>query len=353
MAARLTVCLALLALLLAGCGAACGPGQTCVPDAGVSVALPAGWSVKGSPDKDELLRAESSSPSVGIILQRGDAILEDGSLRTLEEVEAAVAAEFSAGTNIGFGLIDESVMDRVTLPIGPAVRDRLTWTRSFILSYSYSGTAYWFFVDGRLLDLEYDEAWGEGGSSLPSETEPAELRAILDSLRTMTPEMHAASQTAALLPWLFVGGLALLVVGATAGVMAVLRRRRVHGDSEWLVREILVPLEAGALGSLACWVLVWVGAVDRDGILVLLLMYLGVGVVAGGLSADGARIKGLIAGLVGVWVGTLAGTWSTPDSPIASFLAITLGIACVLFVIGYGITSRIMADRTAHPQTTV
>jgi len=369
MAARLAVCLALIALLLTGCGAACGPGQTCVPDAGVSVALPAGWSVKGSAGKDELLRAESSLPSVGIVIQRGDAILEAGPLQTLEEVEAAVAAEFAPDTDIGFGFIDESVLDKVTLPIGPAVRDRLTWTRSFILSYSYSSTAYWFFVDGQLLELEYDEAWGEGGSALPPETEPAELRSILDSLHRMTPEMQTAGQAAAVLPWLVAGALGLLVVGATAGVMAVLRRRRLRRsggpgdldgagsrpsrDLERYVRATLPPFDVGVVGSLIWWL--WLRSMDReaDGGPILLLFLLGpvvIGLIAGRLSAERARMVGLIVGLAGACVGILAGSWLNPVSSISDPAAIRpmLLIASALLALGYGF-GAMEAPRATSP----
>lgn len=235
MAARLTVCLALLALLLTGCGAACGPGRTCVPDAGVSVVLPAGWSGKGSANEP------LQSPSAGIILQRGDAILDAG-LRTLDEVEAAVAARFSSGTFGHPDFIDESLTDRVTLPIGPAVRDRLRGWRmgGFGGAFPFSSIVYWFFVDGRLVELEYREAWsGAGDPALPPETEPAELRSILDSLHLMTPDMQAATWAAAVLPWLVAGGLGLLVVGTTAAV------RRRH--------PALAPFILGLAAPMVSW----------------------------------------------------------------------------------------------------
>jgi hypothetical protein len=255
MAARLTVCLALLALLLTGCGAACGPGQTCVPDAGVSVVLPAGWSGKGS--ANEPLRWTSAR----IILQRGDAILEAG-LRTLEEVEAAVAARFSSRPYGYPDYIDESLRDRVTLPIGPAVRDRLRGSAmgTFGGSFPFSSTVYWFFVDGQLVELEYREAWGGGGdAALPPETEPAELRSILDSLHRMTPEMQAATWAASVLPWLVAGGLGLLVVGTTAGVMAVpTLRRRLLVRSSYLAtvrrrHPSLAPFILGLAAPMVGW----------------------------------------------------------------------------------------------------
>jgi hypothetical protein len=291
MAARLTICLALFALLLTGCGAACGPGRTCVPDAGVSVALPAGWSGKGSADEP------LHSPSAGIILRRGDAILEAG-LRTLEEVEAAVAARFSSRTYGYPDFIDESLRDRVTLPIGPAVRDRLRGWRmgSFGGSFPFSSTVYWFFVDGQLVELEYREAWGGGGdSALPPETEPAELRSILDSLRRMTPKMQAAAWAAAVLPWLVLGGLGLLVV-------ATVRRRH----------PFLAPFTLGLAAPMVGYLAVMtfslghqsgdiVGAV-AGALMVFMIVFVAAGAVAGAVSGRGHGWLGFVSAMVGASV---------------------------------------------------
>jgi len=127
-------------------------------------------------------------------------------------------------------------------------------------SFPFSSTVYWFFVDGQLVELEYREAWGGAGDpALPPETEPAGLRSILDSLHRMTPEMQAATWAAAVLPWLVAGGLGLLVVGTTAGVMAVpALRRRLLVRSSYLAtvrrrHPSLAPFILGLAAPMVGW----------------------------------------------------------------------------------------------------
>ena len=341
MAARLTVCLALLALLLTGCGAACGPGQTCVPDAGVSVVLPAGWSGKGSANEP------LHSPSAGIILRRGDAILEAG-LRTLDEVEAAVAARFSSGTFGHPDYIDESLRDRVTLPIGPAVRDRLRgWRRgSYGSPVPFSGTAYWFFVDGQLVELEYREAWGGAGDpALPPETEPAELRSILDSLHRMTPEMQAATWAAAVLPWLVAGGLGLLVVGTTATV------RRRHPS--------LAPFILGLAAPMVGWLAFESSPLrhqngDLPGLLVgastiFLVPLVAAGAVAGAVSGRGHGWLGFGSAMAGASV-MCAVAVAVNSSDATTAIKVTIYGSVPIWIglaIGYA-PAHVIAGRSAH-----
>ena len=341
MAARLTVCLALLALLLTGCGAACGPGQTCVPDAGVSVVLPAGWSGKGSANEP------LHSPSAGIILRRGDAILEAG-LRTLDEVEAAVAARFSSGTFGHPDYIDESLRDRVTLPIGPAVRDRLRgWAMgNFGGSFPFSSTVYWFFVDGQLVELEYREAWGGAGDpALPPETEPAELRSILDSLHRMTPEMQAATWAAAVLPWLVAGGLGLLVVGTTATV------RRRHPS--------LAPFILGLAAPMVGWLAFESSPLrhqngDLPGLLVgastiFLVPLVAAGAVAGTVSGRGHGWLGFGSAMAGASV-MCAVAVAVNSSDATTAIEVTIYGSVPIWIglaIGYA-PAHVIAGRSAH-----
>jgi hypothetical protein len=215
--------LAGLLLFVTGFGAPCGSGRTCVSDASLSVELPTGWSVIGSRGHGELFRAVSSSPSVGIVVEPGDALLDGGPFRTLDEVAAAVTAQMAPRSTASFTQIGESVVDRQTLPIGPSVRLRMTAFSAFIMSFNQSSTFYLFFVDGRLLALEYDVAVGEGEPTLPAEVDGGDLVTIRDSLRPMTPAIGVANQNARAVPWMLAASLGVLGIAAIAHFRATRR----------------------------------------------------------------------------------------------------------------------------------
>lgn len=73
----------------------------------------------------------------------------------LEDVASTVPTRLSAA-NSGFVRVHQPVADRVILPIGPAVRIRYTSTTSFIVSYNQVTISDWFFVNGQLMVLEYE-----------------------------------------------------------------------------------------------------------------------------------------------------------------------------------------------------
>jgi hypothetical protein len=184
--ARWVVVAVALSALLAACGSSCGPGRTCIGKAGISLALPDGWGGRSTDGKAERLLVAARGDDQQIVVSDGAAVLKAGSPTTLDAVDKAVLAMFDdLNSNPGFSRVTERLSDRVVLPIGPAVRLRATWTTSFFFTYGYSTSMYWFFVDGKLILLEYDQGWGEGTPRVPGPVEPPDLRSVLDSLRLL------------------------------------------------------------------------------------------------------------------------------------------------------------------------
>jgi hypothetical protein len=174
---RLPVGLAtgLLVAVLAGCGGPhpCGDGRTCIPEAGVSLALAADWRTMSPKDGDNLLVAalDASEAGPGVMLKDGRELL--GWLPTgLDELETA-ALQLNHNNLFVTG---DAEADRLELPIGSAVRVR--YVRQFAWMGPFASIDYWFFAGGRLLVLTYMEL-SAGGT--PTDSPPA-LDAMVQSI---------------------------------------------------------------------------------------------------------------------------------------------------------------------------
>lgn len=167
----------------------CGPGRECVPAAGVSLVLPAGWHPQPRDSDDILFAAAPTHDSwYGLMIRRGSDEL--GLPTDLDGVETALVSLLDTSGEGSFTQVESSAVDRVTLPIGPAVRARYAQTTSFIINDSAAIVAYWCFVDARLIEIEYVENLGEGGAELLADV-PSEVRSALDSLRPLRADAAA------------------------------------------------------------------------------------------------------------------------------------------------------------------
>jgi hypothetical protein len=169
----------------------CGPGRECVSAAGVSLVLPAGWHPQPRDSEDILFAAAPTHDSpYGLMIRRGSDELDPPTPSDLDGVEAALTAMLDPDRTGSFTRVQDSAVDRVTLPVGPAVRARYAQTTSFIVSYNATVVSYWCFVDGRLLAIQYVANWGEGEAALPADV-PSEVRSALDSLRPLRADAAA------------------------------------------------------------------------------------------------------------------------------------------------------------------
>ena len=164
-------------------GPSCGTGRECVPEAGVSLVLPTGWRAQPRDDADILFAGAPSHDSwYGLMIRRGSAEFAAPVPTDLDGVNAALVS--TLGESSRFIHVGTSTIDRVTLPIGPAVRARYSQTFSFIMIDNSSAVTYWCFVDGMLIEIEYVEDHGEGDAPQLTDV-PPDVRSTLDSLRPL------------------------------------------------------------------------------------------------------------------------------------------------------------------------
>ena len=202
-AAVVVVVAAVNVALFAGPG--CDPGRTCVPAAGVSLVLPDGWKVEQPQEKDELLGASPGRDSpYGLFIARGSDELSAPIPTDLDGLEAALEAWLTPSTGV-FQQIDASAVDRVTLPIGPAVRARWADTTGFIMYEGSEVASYWCFVRGQLIEIQYVVDTGEDPPTLLTDV-PADVAAAIASLRVMgataSPAPSHGSNGSAVMPTL-------------------------------------------------------------------------------------------------------------------------------------------------------
>ena len=164
-------------------GPSCGSGRECVPEAGVSLVLPTGWHAQPT-DYSSILfaAAPSSESSFGLMIRRGSAELAAPVPSDLDGVNAALVS--TLGASSGFTGVVASSIDRVTLPIGPAIRARYSQTFSFIMIDNASVIDYWCFVGGKLIEIEYVDDYGENDAPQLTDV-PPDVRSTLDSLRLL------------------------------------------------------------------------------------------------------------------------------------------------------------------------
>ncbi len=166
----------------------CGPGRECVAEAGVSLILPAGWRSQPRDEADILFAAAPSHDSpYGLMIRRGADQFDPPVPADLDEVERSLVAALAPGGQMSFTQVNESIVDRVTLPLGPAIRARYSQTTSFFLSDNATIVSYWCFLDGRLLTIQYVENHGEGDAMLLPDV-PPDVRSSLDSLRPLAAD---------------------------------------------------------------------------------------------------------------------------------------------------------------------
>jgi hypothetical protein len=163
---------------------ACGLGRTCVPAAGISFVLPAGWSGV-APESTELLAATAGSGDTRFVIEDGARVLSDDGHAVPTDI-AGVAAEVSSLVGGGGGFTRHTGVstELVELPVGSAVRVSYTSATSFFLVYYQTTITHWFFVGGRLVVLEYMRAYGEGTPGDPSR-DPPDYSQLLGSLRPL------------------------------------------------------------------------------------------------------------------------------------------------------------------------
>jgi hypothetical protein len=187
-------------VLIAGCqGAAataspfsspfpCSGDRVCIPGAGISFILPAGWSVPPATEKGrDLYTARSGDETAAIIVVDGTTELASQPKDTSLEALEAVAIESRSGKeyNLLSGTSKAAAM-RVGLPIGPAVRLRYVATT---IPAQWLCIEHWFFVNGRPYSVLYAEASNFGKpapSASPGTANPPALDALLQSIRLLT-----------------------------------------------------------------------------------------------------------------------------------------------------------------------
>jgi hypothetical protein len=96
---------------------------------------PEGWSVQPAKEGELLVVAPGPDSRVEILIESGTRVLAPERPATLDEVEQTVVARFIANGSV-FSTRRKPVVDRIVLPIGAAVRLRLTSTTSFFFSYN-------------------------------------------------------------------------------------------------------------------------------------------------------------------------------------------------------------------------
>jgi hypothetical protein len=163
---------------------ACGLGRTCLPAAGVTFTLPLGWS-RTSPESAELYAAVAGDEHTRFVVEDGAEVLRDTGVAMSADLDALASRIASTLEEPGLFSSRTGVRQEVvTLPIGPAIRISYTSATSFILTYNQTVISYWVPVNGRLLVLEYMEAYGEGTPSGPG-PDPGDLVTLVESLRPL------------------------------------------------------------------------------------------------------------------------------------------------------------------------
>jgi len=160
---------------------ACGPGRTCLAAAGISFVLPGGWSRTAS-ESDDLYAATAGSHR-RFVVEDGTGVLRDAGLTMPTDIDG-VAAQVPSLVEGGGGLFGSNTgvsTQRTVLPVGPAVRVSYT---SKLFIYNQTTVAVWFFINGRLVVLEYMVSYGEGTPASPS-SDPPDLTLLLESLRAL------------------------------------------------------------------------------------------------------------------------------------------------------------------------
>jgi hypothetical protein len=126
-------------------------------------------------------------------------------------------------------------------------------------------------------------------------------------------------------------------------------------DRYWYIRAILPPFVGGAVGTFLLWTIV--GAIVRGAdpfasigafLLSGVVGSVVVGMIAGRVSAHGARLLGLIVGLVGVCA-TITVLWGlTANADTYGSLLGASFVVWALFASGYGIGAWAAARATSH-----
>jgi hypothetical protein len=162
----------------------CDPSRTCVAGVGISFVLPDYWS-RAAPESNELFAATAADEWRRFVIEDGARVIRDAEAAVPTDLDG-VAARVSSLLEGGGGLFGSNTgvsTQRVELPVGPAVRVAYTNATSFFLTYYQTTISYWFFIDERLVVLEYMRGYGESTPPRPSDT--LELTELLDSLRTL------------------------------------------------------------------------------------------------------------------------------------------------------------------------
>lgn len=162
----------------------CPPAAKCVWNAGVSVVVPSGWSAQPVERGELLLISPGKGARVRIVMEDGDAAIGSGLHGTLDEVEATTIAALG-DTSGTFTHVDGLATERVLLPVGPGVRVRYVSTTTFIMSYSQANDSVWFFANGRLLVVSWQQQLGEAPGSRPPDVMDSAFRTLLDSVRAL------------------------------------------------------------------------------------------------------------------------------------------------------------------------
>lgn len=164
----------------------CRPGWTCLPEAGITFAMPEGWSRVGA-DPDDFFAASAGSDRRRFVVEDGAGILVGyghAVPSSVVELENVLPGLLAARPSISFTYNTDVAARREKLPAGDALRvDFLHWT-SFLFALKQASITYWLRVGDRLLVFEYMEAYGEGASE-PTSADPPELRRLLESVRPL------------------------------------------------------------------------------------------------------------------------------------------------------------------------
>jgi hypothetical protein len=178
----------LFLVTLPGCTDRCStdPGRRCVPSAGLSLVLPEGWSPKDAEDGALFAVAPDGVSDIRVVIETGTSVFHDAVPTTLDAVQQEITSRAS-GSSWPTAITDLQ-FSRAPLPIGPALRASFSSATNFILTYSQTTVSYWFYVDGRLLAIEYDVAYGEDTPIGPDSVDAVDLQALLLPLQALPPQ---------------------------------------------------------------------------------------------------------------------------------------------------------------------
>jgi hypothetical protein len=165
---------------------ACGPGRTCVAAAGISFVLPGGWS-RTAPESDQLFAAWAGSDDSSFEVADGAGMLRDAGSAVPTDIDGVVTQASSLFEDARWWLSSLTGVStqRTVLPVGPAVRVSYIHTVSFSSPpHHWTTVTEWFFINGRLVVLEYSRAYGHRIPDDPS-SDPPEFTLLLESLRAL------------------------------------------------------------------------------------------------------------------------------------------------------------------------